>query len=174
MLGCAELLEKPAMFHFLRAEAKLASPSAFAQATLFASPAPARKGNVAGPVPAAVVAPTSIRRAADGVSFRPTQTSREIALNFSLAALPRGREMALSSDAPKQQPISPFEFHREQKVVLVADLVGSVSLMQRDELGVIQSWESFVQHVTQVIMPEGQGRLVKSLGDASSSCRLHP
>ena len=69
------------------------------------------------------------------------------------------------SDPPGHQPLSPIEFHREEKVVLLADLVGSVSLMQRDELGVIQSWESFVQHVTQVILPACEGRLVKSLGD---------
>ena len=73
----------------------------------------------------------------------------------------------MSSDAPivARQTSAGFEFQRQQKVVLVADLVGSVSLMQRDELGVIQRWESFVAHVTQVILPVNEGRLVKSLGD---------
>ena len=141
---------------FLRAEATLASPLAFILATLLPSRARARTGKVA---------PASSRHAANGVSFRPSRTSPETAPGFGGTALLPEREMALSSDAPGQQPIAPFEFHREQKVVLVADLVGSVSLMQRDELGVIQSWESFVQHVSQVIMPERQGRLVKSLGD---------
>ena len=54
---------------------------------------------------------------------------------------------------------------RREKVVLVADLVGSVSLMQRDELGVIQRWEAFVAHVTTSVLPGNDGRLVKSLGD---------
>jgi class 3 adenylate cyclase/tetratricopeptide (TPR) repeat protein len=54
---------------------------------------------------------------------------------------------------------------QKQKVVLVADLVGSVSLMQRAEVGVIHSWESFIQHVTHDVLPERKGRMVKSLGD---------
>src|SRR5205085_887511 len=108
--------------------------------------------------------PAPIPCAAGGVSLRPTPKPRGLHLIPAWRRFPR-KGNALSSVAPGQQPDPPFEFLRQQKVVLVADLVGSVSMMQRDELGVIQSWESFVQHITQVILPARQGRLVKSLGD---------
>lgn len=52
-----------------------------------------------------------------------------------------------------------------RKVVLVVDLVESVSLMQADELGVIKGWQAFVAQVTQSILPAHEGRMVKSLGD---------
>lgn len=58
-----------------------------------------------------------------------------------------------------------FNLQRHRKVVLIVDLVESVSLMQADELGVIQRWQAFLAHVNQVILPANQGRLVKSLGD---------
>jgi TolB-like protein/class 3 adenylate cyclase len=51
------------------------------------------------------------------------------------------------------------------KVVLVVDLVGSVRLMQLDELGVIRHWQSFQSFVVDSALPENHGRLVKSLGD---------
>lgn len=54
---------------------------------------------------------------------------------------------------------------RHQKVVLVVDLVGSVSLMQQDEAGVIARWRAFVARVTQSILPDKEGHMVKSLGD---------
>ncbi|MDN8616076.1 adenylate/guanylate cyclase domain-containing protein [Variovorax ginsengisoli] len=54
---------------------------------------------------------------------------------------------------------------RRLKLVLVADLVESVSLMQADELGVIVRWQSFLAHVSEFILPTNDGRLVKSLGD---------
>ena len=52
-----------------------------------------------------------------------------------------------------------------RKVVLVVDLVESVSLMQSDELGVIKGWQAFVAHVNQFVLPARKGRMVKSLGD---------
>jgi class 3 adenylate cyclase/TolB-like protein/Flp pilus assembly protein TadD len=52
-----------------------------------------------------------------------------------------------------------------RKVVLVVDLVESVSLMQADELGVIKVWQAFLAHVNQSILPAHEGRMVKSLGD---------
>ena len=58
-----------------------------------------------------------------------------------------------------------FSLQRHRKVVLVVDLVESVSLMQADELGVITRWQAFLQHVNQVVLPANEGRLVKSLGD---------
>ncbi|MEJ8811933.1 tetratricopeptide repeat protein [Variovorax ureilyticus] len=54
---------------------------------------------------------------------------------------------------------------RRRKVVLVVDLVESVSLMQADELGVIKGWQALVAYVTQSILPGNEGRMVKSLGD---------
>lgn len=54
---------------------------------------------------------------------------------------------------------------RHRKVVLVIDLVESVSMMQADELGVITRWQAFMAHVNQFILPTNEGRLVKSLGD---------
>jgi adenylate cyclase len=54
---------------------------------------------------------------------------------------------------------------RHHKVVLVVDLVGSVSLMQQDEAGVIARWRAFVAHVTQTILSDTEGHMVKSLGD---------
>lgn len=58
-----------------------------------------------------------------------------------------------------------FHFQRHEKVVLVVDLVESVTLMQTDELGIIQRWDAFLRHVTQSVLPANEGHLVKSLGD---------
>ena len=75
--------------------------------------------------------------------------------------------MTLSSGNNKMpSPVDPaFSLQRRRKVVLVVDLVESVSLMQADELGVITRWQAFLAHVNQVVLPENEGRLVKSLGD---------
>ncbi len=54
---------------------------------------------------------------------------------------------------------------RHRSVVLVVDLVESVSLMQADELGFVQRWQAFLNQVTRLILPASKGRLVKSLGD---------
>lgn len=54
---------------------------------------------------------------------------------------------------------------RHLTVVLVVDLVESVSLMQNDEAAVISRWRAFVAHVSRVIVPGTKGRVVKSLGD---------
>lgn len=58
-----------------------------------------------------------------------------------------------------------FHLQRQHKVVLVADLVQSVRLMESDELGVILRWQDFLAHVTATILPEAEGGFVKSLGD---------
>ena len=50
-------------------------------------------------------------------------------------------------------------------VVLVADLVESVRLMQLDEEGVIQRWQAFTDFVKADALQAHGGRLVKSLGD---------
>lgn len=54
---------------------------------------------------------------------------------------------------------------RTQLVVVVADIVESVRLMQTLEAEVIAIWRSFVNEVRKDVLPECQGTLVKSLGD---------
>ncbi len=49
-------------------------------------------------------------------------------------------------------------------IILVVDLVESVRLMQEDEAGVIQRWQTFSTTSTKPRYPLG-GRLVKNLGD---------
>src|SRR6185369_6730541 len=50
-------------------------------------------------------------------------------------------------------------------ISLVVDLVESVRLMQEDEAGVIQRWQTFSNHVQEATLPAFGGRLVKNLGD---------
>jgi adenylate cyclase len=52
-----------------------------------------------------------------------------------------------------------------KRAVLLTDIVGSVDLIERDEVGVISHWLDFVEHVKRSILPAHNGRLVKSLGD---------
>ncbi|MBT2300917.1 hypothetical protein J7E70_10615 [Variovorax paradoxus] len=75
--------------------------------------------------------------------------------------------MTLSSGNKKMPSFDDpgFSLQRHRKVVLVVDLVESVSLMQADELGVIARWQAFLAHVNQLVLPAHEGRLVKSLGD---------
>lgn len=54
---------------------------------------------------------------------------------------------------------------RQRRTIVVIDLVESVRLMQRDEVGFISRWLAFVAHVRDGLLPRWQGRLVKSLGD---------
>jgi adenylate cyclase len=75
--------------------------------------------------------------------------------------------MTLSSDPKTIPPLADagFELPRRRRVILVVDLVESVSLMQADEMGVIQRWQAFLAHVDQIVLTANEGRLVKSLGD---------
>jgi adenylate cyclase len=75
--------------------------------------------------------------------------------------------MTLNSDPPTISSLDEEGLHLlyRRKVVLVVDLVESVSLMQVDEWGVIKGWQAFLAHVTQSVLPAHEGRLVKSLGD---------
>jgi class 3 adenylate cyclase/tetratricopeptide (TPR) repeat protein len=59
-------------------------------------------------------------------------------------------------------PDLPFEAY---KVVLVVDLVESVRLMAGHEAAVVARWSAFMNDATQRVLPQHQGRLVKSLGD---------
>jgi adenylate cyclase len=54
---------------------------------------------------------------------------------------------------------------QRQKVVLVMDLVESVRLMAANELAVVDHWRGFVRHATTHVLPQHEGRMVKSLGD---------
>ena len=63
------------------------------------------------------------------------------------------------------QAAAGHDLQRHERVVLVADLVDSVGLMLKDELGVIRRWGAFMGQVTLHILPANEGRLVKSLGD---------
>lgn len=64
------------------------------------------------------------------------------------------------SDEPPQQTLP-----RERKAVLVADLVDSVRLMQRDEADTVERWSRFVAEVRRELLPARGGRLIKSMGD---------
>lgn len=54
---------------------------------------------------------------------------------------------------------------RERKAVLLADLVDSVRLMQRDEADTVSRWSRFVAEVRREVLPARGGRLIKSMGD---------
>ena len=69
---------------------------------------------------------------------------------------------AFTAPAP---PTASFALPHHPTVVLVVDLVGSVSLMQSDEAGVVSRWRRFVAHVSEEVLPSTEGRIVKSLGD---------
>ena len=54
---------------------------------------------------------------------------------------------------------------QQLKVVLVMDLVESVRLMAANELAVVDHWRGFVRHAVTHVLPQHEGRMVKSLGD---------
>lgn len=54
---------------------------------------------------------------------------------------------------------------RQNKVVLVLDLVESVRLMAVDEARVVQAWRALSAHADNEVLPRYTGRVVKSLGD---------
>jgi class 3 adenylate cyclase/TolB-like protein/tetratricopeptide (TPR) repeat protein len=51
------------------------------------------------------------------------------------------------------------------RAVLLADIVESVRLIEHDEVNVISRWLGLVDHVKTRVLPECNGRMVKSLGD---------
>jgi class 3 adenylate cyclase/tetratricopeptide (TPR) repeat protein len=57
------------------------------------------------------------------------------------------------------------DLQRARRVIVVADVVESVRLLQQDELGAIDRWRRFVNEVRAHVLPAYGGRLVKSLGD---------
>jgi adenylate cyclase len=60
---------------------------------------------------------------------------------------------------------SPHDFHRRTNVIVVADVVESVRLMEQDEHEFIQRWQRFVRRTLDEVLPAHGGRMHKSLGD---------
>lgn len=60
---------------------------------------------------------------------------------------------------------APASLGRTSKVVMVADIVESVRLMESDEQDFITRWEHLVRHIRQEVLARHGGRMVKSLGD---------
>src|SRR5215470_7289965 len=52
-----------------------------------------------------------------------------------------------------------------KRAVLLVDIVGSVRLIEQDEVGTITHWLAFVDHVKRTILARHNGRFIKSLGD---------
>jgi adenylate cyclase len=72
--------------------------------------------------------------------------------------------LAFDTAAPTDSP-ELLALPQKQKVVLVMDLVESVRLMAANELAVVDHWRGFVRHATTNVLPQHEGRMVKSLGD---------
>ena len=83
-------------------------------------------------------------------------------LGMTSAAPPPIMSAQGSSESTSPSLLPDFD---EGKAVLVIDLVESVRLMSRDEMGVIGQWHGFVQYVEKQVLATHAGRLVKSLGD---------
>ena len=54
---------------------------------------------------------------------------------------------------------------RARRVVLIADIVESVRLIEADEEGIVARWLALVRQIEKDLMPANKGHLVKSLGD---------
>lgn len=54
---------------------------------------------------------------------------------------------------------------RARRVVLIADIVESVRLIEADEEGIVARWLALVRQIENDLMPANKGHLVKSLGD---------
>jgi len=52
-----------------------------------------------------------------------------------------------------------------KRAILLADIVGSVRLIDQDEVGIITDWLDFVDRVQRDTLLPGNGRLIKNLGD---------
>ncbi|WP_428686898.1 adenylate/guanylate cyclase domain-containing protein [Roseibium sp.] len=57
------------------------------------------------------------------------------------------------------------KWESRQKVILFADVVGSARLFKTDDDEVIRAWLSFVEYLKERLLPDHQGRLVKTMGD---------
>ena len=57
------------------------------------------------------------------------------------------------------------KWESRQKVILFADVVGSARLFKTDDDEVIRAWLSFVDYLKEELLPDHDGRLVKTMGD---------
>jgi adenylate cyclase len=55
--------------------------------------------------------------------------------------------------------------NRQNKVILVMDLVESVRIMAEDEVGTVTGWQAFLEHANTVVIPAAKGQLIKETGD---------
>ncbi len=77
---------------------------------------------------------------------------------------PRALETGLSDERTDEPGLArPIVWAK--RAVLLVDVVESVRLVEQDETGAISRWLDFVEHVKTRILPEWNGRVVKSLGD---------
>lgn len=58
-----------------------------------------------------------------------------------------------------------YSIERARRVVLIADIVESVRLIEADEEGIVARWLALVRQIENDLMPANKGHLVKSLGD---------
>ncbi len=56
-------------------------------------------------------------------------------------------------------------FTSARRVVVLVDVVESVRLIERDEVGTVSRWLEIVQHTEKNLLPPGENRKVKSTGD---------
>ena len=54
---------------------------------------------------------------------------------------------------------------RAVRVIMLADMVESVRLIEQDEAGVLSRWLGFVKLIESSILPACEGRMIKVLGD---------
>lgn len=87
------------------------------------------------------------------------------------ARLGRYDDRADFMPAPSQAMNASDEFsgwalhRRSDRAIVVADLVGSVGLFERDEAGTARRWAALMREIEEEILPGTGGRLVKSTGD---------
>ena len=73
--------------------------------------------------------------------------------------------IAVPEAGAPQTPVFAHRIERAVRAVLVIDVVESVRLIEQDEEGTIARWLGLVNHVETDLLPAGEGRLVKCLGD---------
>jgi adenylate cyclase len=64
-----------------------------------------------------------------------------------------------------QNSVFEYPVLKELRVILICDLVESVQWMEHDEENAISRWQSYSQHIRDVVAPAYGGNVVKSTGD---------
>jgi class 3 adenylate cyclase/TolB-like protein len=67
--------------------------------------------------------------------------------------------------AVSADPVSVRHIERRTRTVLIVDMVESVRLIEEDEEPAVTRWLSLIDFAEAHVLPQHQGRLVKSLGD---------